>query len=77
MKLHDNGGPAFPFVAEETDGGHAYKENHYGMSIRDWFAGQALAGLSGWAHVLPDPDKLEAGRRCYALADAMLEARES
>jgi len=45
------------------------------MSLRDWFAGQALAGsLAGepGSHLIPErlaPD-------CYALADAMIAARK-
>lgn len=50
------------------------------MTLRDWFAGQALAGicancdesgLNGWVH----SDKLAASV-AYQFADAMLEARK-
>ena len=43
-----------------------------GMTLRDWFAGQALAGtdFGDWR----ESDHLE--RRCYQVADAMLAARE-
>jgi hypothetical protein len=34
------GGPAFPGPATRT-----YQFDHDGMSLRDWLAGQALAGL--------------------------------
>ena len=37
----NDGGPAFPCIEEDTSGG-IYET---GMSLRDWFAGQALAGL--------------------------------
>ena len=63
MTIND-GGPAFPR--------HAY-DGHDGMSLRDWFAGQALAGLTA------DPD-MPTFHKCaeiaYACADAMLAARE-
>ena len=63
----------------KKDGGHALK----GMSLRDYFAGQALQGLSGnpWfieqqAHA-HGPDAVEANiaRVAYLVADAMLAER--
>lgn len=58
-----------------------------GMSLRDWFAGQALAGLcsnpggpiqangmSGWG--LVNCTMGDVAREAYAIADAMLEARK-
>jgi hypothetical protein len=46
------------------------------MSLRDYFAGQALAGICGDGipgdHHRPD----KTARDAYALADAMLQARE-
>lgn len=46
-----------------------------GMSLRDWFAGQALAGmqvmtLEGWTNK-------DIGLQAYSIADAMLAAREA
>ncbi len=39
--MMDDGGPAFP-----TDAQSALQHDHYeGMSLRDWFAGQAVPGL--------------------------------
>lgn len=47
------------------------------ISLRDWFAGQALAGICGdgipGSHHRPD----DTAREAYAYADAMLEARKS
>lgn len=63
--------PAFPVTA----GQQVYAT---GMSLRDWFAGQALAGLAsnctadGLSTWLPD----SIARRAYDYADAMLAARE-
>jgi len=42
-----------------------------GMTLRDWFAGQALAG-SDISHI---DDSTAAARHAYALADAMLAER--
>ena len=61
-KIND-GGPAFPHQKED---GSPY----WGMSLRDWFAGQALSA-SG---LTADP-KLTA-EWAYLYADAMLEVRK-
>jgi len=72
----DDGGPAFPLA---TSCGS--NESVNGMSLRDWFAGQALAGLL--AH--PECTKVGPGYEIttccladesYACADAMLAARK-
>lgn len=60
MSNPKDGGPAFP---------HTWRDDHgEGMSLRDWFAGQALAGIN--ANTAADAAAL-----CYAIADAMLAAR--
>ena len=43
-----------------------------GMSLRDWFAGKALAGM-----VAAPGSYKSIARCCYAQADAMMEAREA
>lgn len=69
----DDGGPAFP-VSQ-----NAHEE---GMSLRDWFAGQALKGLlakhgdAGWCERGEVKSTLGAAQTCYDYADAMLEARK-
>lgn len=68
-----DGGPAFSF--EYTIDGEGVV--HPGMSLRDWFAGQALAGLMQTP--LPVSGELSddrVARACYCYADAMLKARE-
>jgi hypothetical protein len=44
------------------------------MSLRDWFAGQALAGImcNGW---MPGPDRMPIAMLAYELADKMLVER--
>jgi len=64
MSIND-GGPAFPR--------HAY-DGHDGMTLRDWFASQALAGMLADTNVKAGADKI--AWCAYALADAMLRARE-
>lgn len=48
------------------------------MTLRDYFAGQAMVALSVWAYdaKLPTDDVDGLPERCYALADAMLLARD-
>ena len=70
------GGPAFPGKAF-TKSGHPNGES---MSLRDWFAGQALAGLlagRSYDHALTDPGGVKgaAASDAYKVADAMLAAR--
>jgi hypothetical protein len=73
MSTINDGGPAFPRHALEIklpDGSVVPKDP--GMTLRDWFAGQALAGLliGEWLS-----DKGVA-TLAYEYADAMLRARE-
>lgn len=65
---HD-GGPAFPHNKELSDGSFSY---HSGMTLRDWFAGQALNGM------LSESDDYSfegAAKASYEQADAMLAER--
>jgi hypothetical protein len=46
------------------------------IELRDWFAGQALAGIGAqWAMESLSPDEL--AEAAYAVADAMLAARQT
>lgn len=68
-----NGGPVFP--GEIPIGISHITEAHPGMSLRDWFAGQALAGIasiSSDGFSLSPEDEAE---WAYQRADAMLAAR--
>lgn len=73
MKNKYDGGPAFP----HGDGSRS--DTPKGMTLRDWFAGQALAGIlaGGFANTIPHDDVSggkEAAYFAYQYADAMLEA---
>ncbi len=77
-----DGGPAFPCPAlthrEEIAGGRArIRVTHravQGMTLRDYFAGQALGGLS--ADPKFDADDIRTAELAYRYADAMLKVRE-
>lgn len=85
--VRNDGGPAYPaFLTESTIFGPVTTQLQRGMSLRDYFAGQALAGmLSSDAHpdieltTLMDSTEKLAVRACFAyrIADAMLAAREA
>lgn len=62
------GGQAFPV----SMGSHNWRE---GMSLRDYFAGQALAGELSKPDGYVTPEKL--ATYAYRIADAMLLARET
>lgn len=67
--------PAFPFEYE-GDGGQ--RVNHAGMTLRDYFAGQALASIPirSWDDIGSGDALIAAWAKCaYAVADAMLAAR--
>jgi hypothetical protein len=61
------------------DGGKAFPSGSYdkGMSLRDWFAGQALVGLLSGQFAEWSRDNFSAlPVEAYGIADAMLAARE-
>ena len=73
----NDGGPAFPSGPQVlmANGEWSGEPLEYGMSLRDWFAGQALAGiLAGDAHGSVVDDEV---RTAFRYADAMLQARDA
>lgn len=63
--------PAFPVIAENGLG-HVSE----GMSLRDWFAGQALVGvISGCVMACVEYSEFEAAEDAYEIAAAMLAER--
>lgn len=85
-KKIDEGGPAFPHPTEgEYDDPKTCKtwRPYTGMSMRDWFAGQALAGDMAnesegvFYNTAKDEELLKRAQLLFRLADAMLKAREA
>lgn len=84
----NDGGPAFPSSGRLCyddrgkprwhDGKHIIMDG--GLTIRDWFAGQALVGFVN-AHLVDAPEGTEyddaaIAEQVYALADAMIAERD-
>ena len=70
MTPPNDGGPAFPVHPSEQSGGHP------GMSLRDWFAGQAMAVMTASPDYSKGPCNEAIAIRAYCIADAMLAERE-
>ena len=65
----NDGGPAYP-----TPAGVQHND---GMTLRDYFAGQAMAAIIASVYCTPETIYTEVSSRAYAQADAMLKAREA
>ena len=72
----NDGGPAFPLTASTGDPRDGvYCQN--GMSLRDWFVGQAMKGMiTPGCVMMTEQTRNARASEAYALADAMLLARE-
>lgn len=70
MSVRDDGGRAFPALEE-----HGLNNGCYGLTIRDYFAAQAMTMVDalGQDCRINQPDELAA--MCYEMADAMLAER--
>ncbi len=71
MSNTNTGGPAFPIVVGD--------QMTQGMTLRDYFAAKAMQGLMGrvWGELPPEELFKTWATSAYALADAMLKAREA
>jgi len=74
---HNDGGPAFPrhygtmSCAEKKE--QLWSE---GMTLRDYFAGQALMGILNNAGCFANMKDSDVAENAYHAADAMIKARE-
>ena len=82
--MSEDGGPAFPsHIEHDVSGSPCGQWCHLqGMSLRDWFAGMALAGIKLRANddVVEGASLDEAARQvalgAFAVADALLRQRQ-
>ena len=73
-----DGGPAFPApMSDQTTGNQSGAPFQPGMTLRDWFAGQAMAIYAKRWKDVSAAYRHNVAARCYAVADAMLAAREA
>ena len=80
MTTERDGGPAFPQNDLSAYGMGPSEHGNGGMSLRDWFAGQALAlaGINAAMGAMAGTEVGSAGdiaRLAYELADSMIAAR--
>lgn len=73
MSEQKDGGPAFPVVFPERDDALLRSS---GLSVRDYFAAQALALGGEWFYNNSAKFPVEVARLAYQVADAMLRARQ-
>ena len=76
----DDGGPAYP-CQEQNIHGEPMMAMQFGLSTRDYFAGQALAGwLASYEPLAAHPVEAEyqgvIAKVSYEMADAMIAARK-
>lgn len=78
MRPINDGGPAFPSGKSEKTGYENTLPYYEGMTLRDWFAGQALQGIL--SQPLDSDCAFNPGLRAssaFEYADAMLTARNN
>ena len=78
MSEPDDGGPAYPSGKSEKTGYENTLPYYEGMTLRDWFAGQALGHIPALLDVTEQNASCEniAGH-AYQMADAMIAARNN
>lgn len=83
MSAKNDGGPAFPTKKTKQVGILNVEQSEPGMSLRDWFAGQALVGILSNHRLLldidensPKPTREAAVDYALAVADSVMKARE-
>jgi len=78
MSQKNTGGPAFPVIPPANENGYSPSGFPYpdaGMTLRDYFAGQALVEYAGLMSVSMPETMNVVAKLSYQMADAMIEAR--
>lgn len=76
MSAQNDGGPAFPQHVWTTNPEVLERmKNQGGMTLRDWFAGQALVGLIACEDSKPQTVQ-EYAEFSFMIADTMLKRRQ-
>jgi hypothetical protein len=76
MSNTNTGGQAFPY--EERNGEGLPYADHFGMTLRDYFAAKAMQASLTVIREFPDEHwRMGLALDAYATADAMLKAREA
>jgi len=68
-----NNPPAFPYEERTTQG----SKNHFGMTLRDYFAAKAMEAIICRADNRFTTTLEFVGGKAYQYADAMMKAREA
>lgn len=71
---NNTGGSAFPIQAAGIPGALGADP---GMTLRDWFAGQAMNHMLEWTTVTQPATFKVIAEKAYLVADAMIEARDA
>lgn len=73
----NDGGAAFPLpIGYNPNNGNQVVAEQYGMTLRDYFAGKALAGYFAAPHTPHRCECYDVATYCYQMADAMIAARD-
>ena len=71
-----DGGPAFPASLYKLENGQESSVPHIGMTLRDYFAGQALVGMFADRFRSLNHEPYVVAHDAFVFADAMLVARK-
>lgn len=75
MTTENSGGLAFPRPSVFSSQPALLECGAVGMSLRDWFAGQAIIGIL--APIDGEPNAIICAKWAYKIADAMISEKEN
>ena len=77
MNMINDEGPEFPLPVEDLQCRSLFESGYWGMTLRDYFAAKAMQGYFASPVAPHRVDADDVAKYCYAMADAMLRAREA